>query len=183
MVSSMTKDAVLKFWFIESEPGQWFRKDERYDAHIRDRFEKLVEAVLLGHHDDWATDDEGALALIIVLDQFPRNIFRDSARSYSGDARALALSKKVVARGTWIELEPSRKHFLLMPMMHCEDCQVQDEALALFREHTPHDVYASAVRHRDTIARFGRFPHRNRVLGRDSTAEENAFLRTPGSSF
>ena len=183
MGSAVTKDDVLEFWYMESDPSQWFRKDEHYDSQIRDRFEELVEEALRGEHNDWAENDEGALALIIVLDQFPRNIFRDSARAYSGDALALELSERIVARGTWTQLEPSQKHFLLIPMMHCEDVNVQDAALPLFQEHTPRDVYDSALRHRDTIARFGRFPHRNSVLGRDSTDKEEAFLRTPGSSF
>ena len=183
MGSAVTKDEVLEFWYRESTPAQWFRKDKHFDSQIRDRFEELVDQALRGEHDDWAENNEGALALIIVLDQFTRNIFRDSARAYSGDALALELSQRIVAGGTWTQLDPSQKHFLLIPMMHSEDLNVQDAALPLFQEHTPHDVYDSALRHRDIIARFGRFPHRNGVLGRDSTDEEEAFLRTPGSSF
>ena len=134
-------------------------------------------------HNTWADSDLGALGLIIVLDQFPRNIFREDPRSYSGDALALSLSERVRARGTWTQLELSQKHFLLIPMMHSEELEVQDASLRLFNEHTSRDVYDSALRHRDIIARFGRFPHRNRVLGRESSPEEEAFLRTRGSSF
>ncbi|MEC8051126.1 MAG: DUF924 family protein [Myxococcota bacterium] len=183
MGSSVLADAVLEFWYVESDPSQWFRKDEHYDSLIRDRFADLIEEATRGEHDDWVSSDLGALALILVLDQFPRNIFRDDARSYAGDAKALEVSLATQARGSWIELEPDHKHFLLVPMMHSEALEVQEASLSLFAAHCAQDVHVYAVKHRDIIKRFGRFPHRNSVLGRDSTPEELEFLQTRGSSF
>ena len=183
MSGSVLADDVLEFWYVESAPSQWFRKDEHYDSLIRDRFADLIEEALRGEHDDWASSDLGALALVIVLDQFPRNIFRDDARSYAGDTKALEISLAAQARGSWIELEPDYKHFLLVPMMHSEALEVQEASLPLFKDHCSQDVHVYAVKHRDVVARFGRFPHRNSILGRDSTPEELEFLQTPGSSF
>lgn len=183
MSNSVLADDVLEFWYVESDPSQWFHKDEHYDAAIRDRFSELIDEALRGEHDDWATSDLGALALIIVLDQFPRNIFRDDARSYAGDAKALEISLATQARGTWTELEADYKHFILVPMMHSEDLEIQEKSLPLFKEHCEEHVHTYGVKHRDIVKRFGRFPHRNAILGRESTPEELEFLKTPGSSF
>lgn len=174
---------VLNFWFVESGPAQWFRKDEAFDETIRERFGGLVEEALGGALEAWGDSDVGAVALILVLDQFTRNLFRGEGRSYAGDEKALALSLRVQARGTWTAMEGRHKHFLLIPMMHSESLEIQERSLPLFKEHCGERVHDFGVRHRDIIARFGRFPHRNAALGRTSTPEEVAFLKEPGSSF
>ena len=183
MSSSVLADDVLEFWYVESDPSQWFRKDEHYDSLIRDRFADLIEEALRGEHDDWASSDLGALALVLVLDQFPRNIFRDDARSYAGDTKALEISLAAQARGSWVEFEPDYKHFLLVPMMHSEALEVQETSLPLFKDHCSQDVYVYAVKHRDVVARFGRFPHRNSILGRGFNARRARFLADPGFVF
>lgn len=183
MDHSELADAVIEFWFVESTPAQWFRKDPAFDATIRDRFGALVQEALAGTYDHWAASDLGGLALILVLDQFTRNIFRDDPRSYIGDAKALALSHRIQQRGTWTALNSGYKHFILVPMMHSEDLDTQERSLPLFKAHCGQQVYDYGLKHRDIIGRFGRFPHRNAVLGRVSTPEEEAFLNTTGSSF
>lgn len=174
---------VLSFWFEESSPAQWYKKDRDFDEAIRARFEDTVRAALAGELDEWAETPAGCLALILVLDQFTRNIYRDTPRAFSGDARALELSLRCVEEGHVADDEPARRQFMLMPMMHSEELAVQERSLPLFEEFTNPNSYDFAVRHRDIIARFGRFPHRNAILGRASTDEELAFLEQPGSSF
>ena len=188
--------AVLDFWFLPpGAPGhgayrtEWFRKDPAFDAAIRGRFRNDVEAALAGERDDWNAGGEGCLALILLLDQFTRNIFRDTPRAFAGDAKALTLAGGAIADGRDRALSPLRRWFLYLPFMHSESLPVQERCVALFRGlreeggtafDSPLDY---AVRHRDVIARFGRFPHRNGILGRPSTREEIEFLSLPGSSF
>jgi uncharacterized protein (DUF924 family) len=175
---------VLRFWFEEASPHQWFAKDPAFDALVRDRFLGLTRAAIAGELSPWGEDPERGLALVLLLDQFPRQIWRDTARAFAGDAQALALSRKGVANG-WVaaEREAERRQFWLMPQMHSEELAVQEAALPLFERFTDQRTVDFARRHRDIIARFGRFPHRNAVLGRTSTAEELAFLQSPGSGF
>ena len=188
--------AVLDFWFLPpGAPGhgtyrpEWFRKDPAFDAAIRGRFRNDVEAALAGERDDWNAGGEGCLALILLLDQFTRNIFRDTPRAFAGDARALALAEDAIAAGRDTALPPLCRWFLYLPFMHAESLPIQERSVALFRSlneaggaafESPLDY---AVRHRDVIARFGRFPHRNVILGRASTPAESEFLKLPGSSF
>ena len=176
--------AVLRFWFEEIDPRSWFRKDPAIDALIRERFGRQTCLALEGGLDSWGETPEQGLALILLLDQFPRQIWRNEARAFAGDDRALALSSRAVERG-WIAAEPQvdRRRFWLMPLMHQEDLAIQNLALPLFRRFTDERTSAFAERHRDQIARFGRFPQRNAALGRPATAEEEAFLRQPGTRF
>lgn len=176
--------AVLAFWFAETPPRQWFDKDPAFDALLRQRFLGLSEAALAGTLNDWSAEPSPALALVLLLDQFPRQIWRDTARAFAGDPQALALSLRAGELG-WLEreAEQTRRQFWLMPRMHSEDLTVQEAALPLFERYTDARTAAFARRHRDVIARFGRFPHRNAALGRDSSAEERAFLQMPGSRF
>lgn len=174
---------ILAFWFEESAPKQWFSKDEEFDGNIKNRFGDTVTAALSGQLDGWADDLDGCLALIIVLDQFTRNIFRDTPRAFSGDEMALALSLRCVERGYLDHDNQDYRHFMLMPMMHSEDIGIQDRSLPLFAAAASELTYDYAVKHRDIVARFGRFPHRNAILGRPSNDEELAFLEQPGSSF
>jgi len=175
---------VLAFWFAETRPHQWFAKDRAFDDLLRQRFLRLTRQAIAGELDSWSAEPSLALALVLLLDQFPRQIWRDSAMAFSGDPRALALSLRAVELG-WLELEQERprRQFWLMPLMHSEDLAVQEAALPLFDQFTDSRTVDVASRHRDVIVRFGRFPHRNAALGRVSSAAELAFLQTPGSRF
>ncbi len=175
---------VLAFWFVETRPRQWFAKDSAFDALVRDCFHGLTRQALAGEFDAWSMEPHGGLALVLLLDQFPRQIWRDTAMAFAGDPQALALSLRAVDWG-WLEAEPeqARRQFWLMPLMHAEDLAVQEAALPLFERFCDPRTAEFARRHRDVIARFGRFPHRNAALGRVSSAEELAFLQTPGSRF
>ena len=175
---------VIEFWFVETRPRQWFAKEPAFDDLVQQRFLRLTRQAIAGDLDSWSAEPSRALALVLLLDQFPRQIWRDSAMAFAGDPQALALSQKAVELG-WLETEPeqARRQFWLMPLMHSEDLAVQDEALPLFDQFTDPRTDDFARRHRDVIARFGRFPHRNAALGRVSSAEELAFLQAPGSRF
>jgi uncharacterized protein (DUF924 family) len=194
----MTEDieAVLDFWFGElddtgmPQPARhalWFRKNPATDARIADRFGDLVRQALAGGLAPWAGRDRGVIALVLLLDQFPRNIFRDTARAYSGDARALALAQDCIAAGHHQRLPAIHQVFLFLPLEHSESLDAQEECVALFRELEAVTGLAAlgefrryAEAHRDVISRFGRFPHRNAHLGRRSTPEEMAYLARHG---
>ena len=175
---------VLEFWFVQSRPRQWFAKDPDFDALLHQRFLGLTPRAIAGELDAWKAEPTGGLALVLLLDQFPRQIWRDTAMAFAGDSQAQAESLQAVERG-WLEAEPeqARRQFWLMPLMHSEDLSVQESALPLFERFSDPRTADFARRHREVIARFGRFPHRNTVLGRESSAEELAFLQTPGSRF
>jgi len=177
-------EAVLNFWFNDTPPSQWFSKDPDFDARVRERFLGLTRQAIADELGPWSATPPGGLALVLLLDQFPRQLWRASAMAFAGDAPALALSEQAVDRG-WVEAEPerARRQFWLMPLMHSEELAVQEAALPLFREFVDARTADFARRHRDVIAQFGRFPHRNAALGRVSSAEELAFLQTPGSGF
>ena len=182
--------AVLDFWFAGSAAprAEWFRKDAAFDALIADRFGAMVEQALAGAMTAWANDAECALAQVIVLDQFTRNIFRDTPRAFAGDALALAAARAMVTRSDDLALPPLQRVFAYLPFEHTEDRAVQHESLRLFGALTAADASLAnfedyARRHAEVIARFGRFPHRNALLGRESTAEEVQFLQQPGSRF
>ena len=175
---------VLDFWFVRSRPRQWFSKDAAFDALLTQRFLGLTRQAIAAELEAWNAEASQALALVLLLDQFPRQIWRDTAMAFAGDQQALALSLKAVEQG-WLEAEPeqARRQFWLMPLMHSEDLAVQEAALPLFERFSESRTADFARRHRAVIARFGRFPHRNAALGRVSSVEELAFLQTPGSGF
>jgi len=187
--------AVLDFWFgAPDDPArgqprkQWFEKNDAFDAQIRERFGALIERAIAGHMTHWASEPAGAVAQIVVLDQFPRNAFRGSARAFAGDARALAAARTLVDAGLDRTLPGVQRQFVYLPFEHAEDIAAQNESLRLFAQlerDAPEvgELLVWAQRHHDIIARFGRFPHRNAALGRGSTAEEVEFLRQPGSGF
>jgi len=179
----LEKEDILNFWFDECRPEQWFKINSEFDAMLESRFATTLEDAFARCLESWENTEAGCLALILVLDQFPRNIFRDSPRAFSGDERALELSQKCYENGYLANPNINWRQFMLMPMMHSEEIAVQDASLPLFKEYTAQINYDYAVRHRDIIARFGRFPHRNTILGRPSTDEELEFLTQPGSSF
>jgi len=182
---------VLDFWFGDSDAQrpEWFRKDSAFDALIRERFGAWVHQALAGTLDGWAGQGaDAALARVLLLDQFTRNIYRDTARAFDGDARALAAARAMVAHRHDLQLPALRRVFAYLPFEHAEDRAAQRLSVALFetlaRERPETEGFADyARRHAAVIARFGRFPHRNAALGRASSAEEAEFLRQPGSGF
>lgn len=174
---------VLEFWFDEIEPKQWWRKDPVFDALIRERFGLLHAAAAKGELAAWQEHPEGCLAIVIVLDQFSRNIYRDTGTAFAFDGTALALAQCAVARGFDVQLDTNRRAFLYMPYMHSESAQVHEQAVRLFSQPGLEGNLDFALRHKVIIDRFGRYPHRNAVLGRGSTKEELDFLQEQGSSF
>lgn len=190
--------AVLDFWFGPTDdPGHgeprkaWFTKDAAHDAEIARRFGPLIERALAGDLDNWVDKPIAplpALAQLILLDQFTRNSFRNTARAFAGDARALQTARAMVASGADRALSGVQRIFVYLPFEHAEDLSHQRTAVQLFQqlaqdEPARAELVGWAQRHHDVVARFGRFPHRNAALGRASTADEDAFLSTPGSGF
>ncbi len=174
---------VLHFWFEELQPAAWWKKDVALDALIEERFAALVARARVGELHAWRENAEGALAEVIVLDQFSRNIFRDRADAFAQDALALVLAQEAVRRGLDMLLAKQQRHFLYMPYMHSESRLIHEEAVRLFTHLGDAWVLDFEMQHKAIVDRFGRYPHRNALLGRESTAEEIAFLQRPGSSF
>jgi uncharacterized protein (DUF924 family) len=174
---------VLKFWFAELTPDDWWRKDPVLDRRIADRFGRTLAAAARCELHAWRATTRGRLAEVIVLDQFSRNIHRDTAAAFANDALALALAQEAVARGCDLELSPTERAFLYLPWMHSESPLIHEEALRLFAAPGLEKNLDFERRHKAIIDRFGRYPHRNAILGRASTDEELEFLAQPGSSF
>lgn len=180
-----SKHEVLHFWFEETQPAQWFQKNESFDDLIRDRFMGTYRLVADGLCDLWRDDADGALALCLVLDQFPRNMFRGSAAAFASDAAALRVAKQAVACG-FDQMTPlPRRRFFYLPFEHSELIAEQERSLALFAAMQGEDPigYDYAARHYEIIRRFGRFPHRNAILGRQNTPAEEEYLAQPGAGF
>ncbi len=187
-------DEVLSFWFgCEDEPGYgefrnaWFQKDPGFDEKIRERFGSLYERAAAGELDGWRESAESCLALVICLDQFSRNMFRGDGRTHAADGKALETARYAVEHALDRELPPFQRMFVYMPFMHSENLEDQRRSVELFgrlaeKPGAP-DVTSYAAGHKEIIERFGRFPHRNRILGRKTTQEEAEFLQGPGSSF
>jgi uncharacterized protein (DUF924 family) len=190
---------ILDFWFVPL-PGEtaldtpskvtrrvWFTKDDAFDRAIRDRFGSALAAGLAGAYGEWCTSAHGSLARVVLLDQFTRNAFRGTPAAFTGDARALATAEEAIERGFDRTLDAHERWFLYMPFQHSESLVVQERSVALFdalaRETGLTDPLPYPQRHHDVIRRFGRFPHRNGILGRASSTEELAFLREAGSRF
>jgi len=180
----MTPETVLVFWFKELEQKQWFIKDLELDRHINERFSDFHAAASAGELFKWRKTAHGRLAEIIVLDQFSRNIFRDLPQSFASDAMALVLAQEAVSLGLDRKLvTPEEQAFMYMPYMHSESELIHEVALDLFAQPGLEHNYDFEVKHKQIIDRFGRYPHRNDILGRPSSAEELAFLKEPNSSF
>lgn len=175
--------AILHFWFQELSPAQWWAVDPAFDALLRERFGPLLLQAAQGELWAWRDTPQGRLAEIIVLDQFSRNIHRQTPGAFAQDPMALALSQEAVRAGALQALGEDERVFLLMPHMHSESAQVHAAAEPLFAQWTPARNLDFERRHKAIIDRFGRYPHRNAILGRASTPEETAFLLEPGSSF
>lgn len=195
MATPSSPHSILDFWFgrpDDPDYGQprltWFTRDPAFDALIRARYRDILDSALNGELEHWNDSPRGTLAHLLVLDQLMRNAFRDSARAYAGDEQARRLAIRLVDSGDHLLLAPIERQFAYLPFEHAEDIDHQNRAIALFTALARDEPsLASSVdwarRHRDIIVRFGRFPHRNEVLGRDSTLEEAQFLTEPGSSF
>ena len=175
-----TQGEIIHFWFEELEPQQWFQQSDAVDEEIRERFSVTHEMAADGLCNHWNVDAEGCLALVIVLDQFPRHMYRGSPKSFASDEKALLIAKEAVHKGFDQVLEPVKRGFLYLPFQHSELLSDQKKSVELFgamaEENPAGDMYAK--RHLVPIEKFGRFPHRNEILGRESTPEEIEFLKT-----
>ena len=179
----MQPQPILHFWFTELSPKDHYAKDAALDEAIRTRFGATLEAAGRCELFAWRATPEGRLAEVLVLDQFSRNVYRDTARAFAQDALALALAQELVASGQDRSLPLAQRSFAYMPYMHSESALVHTQAVALFSQPGMEDTLRFELRHKAIIDRFGRYPHRNTLLGRTSTAEELAFLSEPGSGF
>jgi uncharacterized protein (DUF924 family) len=174
-------DAVLSFWFEESKPYQWFRRDDAFDAAIQSRFAALHRAASDGCLEVWRAHPVYSLSLIILLDQFSRNLFRGDARTFAQDDHALDVAREAIRRRFDHLVDGKRRAFFYMPFMHAEALSVQEQSVALFKARLPSTMNVPfAIEHYDIVKRFGRFPHRNKVFERKSTPEEVAFLKAGG---
>lgn len=173
---------ILGFW-LNAGRDSWYKRDDAFDAEIRSRFLATWQKAAAGELSSWEASDDGAVALTIVLDQFPRNMFRGDAKTFSSDPLAREVASRAIDRGVDARIDPLLREFLYLPFMHSEHLADQRRCVALFRQHGGHpDNLKYAEDHADIIRRFGRFPHRNRVMGRETTAEEQAFLDAGGFS-
>jgi uncharacterized protein (DUF924 family) len=172
---------VVGFW-LSAGPGRWFKKADAFDEAIRLKFEPVHHAAARGQYDRWRETAEGALALLILLDQFPRNLYRNSGHAFATDPKARSIARAAIEAGFDRQVDASLRNFFYLPFEHAEDLADQDFGLALCAEAGDADNLKWAGIHRDIIARFGRFPHRNAALGRETTPEEQAFLDEGGFS-
>jgi uncharacterized protein (DUF924 family) len=191
----MSAHPIIEFWFGTPKDGRvdpdiakrWFRKSADFDSECRERFKADLEAAKRGDLDSLRATSEGRLALILLFDQMSRNIYRDTPRAFEADPRAVEECLAMLDDGSYLSLPVYQRSFVLMPLMHAEDRELQAQSVERFRELAgdggSSDSVSFAVRHREIVDRFGRFPHRNKILGRESTEEEIEFLKQPGSSF
>ena len=181
-----TIDEVWRFWFDEAGPERWYKTSKSFDETIRTRFGAAHEAAAASGYDDWRQSARGCVALCILLDQFPRNMFRGTARAFATDPLALAVAEHALTAGFDLDpgLDNRSRQFLYLPLEHCEDLEHQRRCLQLTSERMPDSNFRDYVQqHHDVIERFGRFPHRNAVLGRPNTAAEDAYLAEGGARF
>ncbi len=176
---------VLEFWFVETQPQQWFQVNEDFDQQVIDRFSEPYTMATRGEFDEWQKDADGALALIILLDQMPRNMFRGTPKAFETDKKALVVSKYAISKGLDQVLNAQKRRFLYLPFEHSENMSDQKRSVELFEKIKDDDPlgYDYAVRHYKVIEKYGRFPHRNKILGRENTPEEEVYLSKPDSGF
>ena len=176
---------IIDFWFVETQPQQWFQVNEEFDEEIRQRFMEGYEAAANGAYDEWQKDADGALALCILLDQMPRNMFRATPKAFATDKQALVVAKFALSKGLDQILSAQKRRFLYLPFEHSENLNDQRRCVELFEKIKEDDPvgYDYALRHLVVIEKFGRFPHRNEILGRPNTPEEEEYLAQPGSGF
>ncbi len=187
MIKSMSDrqvyQIVIAYWFGELSPDMWWMKSAELDSTIEAKFSSIHKQARQGELYKWRNTPEGALAEVLILDQFSRNIFRDRPESFSCDAMALVLAQSAIEKGYDQELESQMRCFLYMPYMHSESTVIHEQAVKLFSTLDTRNNLDFELKHKAIIDRFGRYPHRNEILGRESTAEELAFLQQPNSSF
>jgi uncharacterized protein (DUF924 family) len=174
---------ILRFWFEEIDPAKWWAKDDAFDQLIRGRFSQVHARATRCELFEWRTDAGGRLAEIIVLDQFSRNIFRGSPLAFASDSLALALAQEAISEKAGALLSPVERSFLYLPFMHSESLKVHEVAMVLYQQNGIQGNLDFEIKHKQIIERFGRYPHRNGILGRQSTEEEIEFLKQPGSGF
>ena len=179
----MEHTEILKFWFEEIESSRWWAKDEKFDSLIIDRFSTIHSKAIRCELFEWRQTADGRLAEIIILDQFSRNMFRNSALSFAYDSLSLLLAQEAISARDDCKLEPLQRHFFYMPFIHSESFEIHKIAIKLIENSGIQKLLEYEIMHKNIIERFGRYPHRNKVLGRASTVEEVEFLKTPGSSF
>ena len=177
---------IIDFWFSSEARSHWFKSTDRFDGQVREKFETTAIALAAGmqagrgSYADWEDRPDSALALIIALDQFPRNMYRGTPAAFAWDPLALTAARRAVERGHDLKLGQDRRPFAYMPFMHAEDLEAQERCVSLCDSRLKDDTIKHAITHRDIIARFGRFPHRNDVLGRVTTPEEQDYLDNGG---
>jgi len=175
-------EEIHQFWFNDIDPDQWRRFDPAFDDLLKERFLPVLQQAAAGELSAWRDTGKGRLAEIIILDQFSRNIYRDSLMAFAQDGMALVLTQEAITSGTLSELNEAERNFFLMPYMHSESRVIHVQAEALFKQYAP-ARYQAELKHKIIIDRFGRYPHRNQILGRVSTQKEIEFLKLPGSGF
>lgn len=182
-MKASTINDVLNFWFRELDSSDWFKKDPRIDLMMKERFQELHKKAAKGELSSWRSTPEGRLAEILLLDQFSRNIYRDSKKAFENDDLALALAKEMVDQCLDKNFDTEKKAFIYLPFMHSESLDDHRRAEELFSQKGLEENLAFERRHKEILALFGRYPHRNKILGRKSTAQEIEFLKRPGSQF
>lgn len=175
--------AVLDFWFSDDAKPYWFAKSDEFDALLKSKFSELLIKASLGECYEWRDTAQGRLAEIIVLDQFSRNIYRDTSKSFAQDGMALVLAQELILQKEFAELSISERNFALLPFMHSESKFIHEQAVPLFEKFSDDNTLQFELKHKVIIDKFGRYPHRNEILGRISTPDEIEFLKQPNSSF
>jgi uncharacterized protein (DUF924 family) len=176
---------ILNFWFVETQPQQWFQVNEGFDQAVLERFNEPYEMAERGQFDEWQNNADGALALCILLDQMPRNMFRGTSKAFETDKRALIIAKYAISKGLDQILPLQKRRFVYLPFEHSENLNDQRRSVELFEKMKDDDPlgYDYAVRHFDVIEKYGRFPHRNKILDRGNTPEEEDYLSQPNAGF
>ncbi len=176
---------IINFWFEETKPQQWFQVNPEYDELVRSKFIEIYELARQGGLDDWKNDADGVLCLCLLFDQFPRNMFRGTPQAFATDEQGLLVAKYAISKGLDQVITPDRRRFVYLPFEHSEHLTDQKKSLDLFgvMKHEYPLSYEYAVRHYDVIEKYGRFPHRNNILGRENTLEEDIYLSQEGSGF
>lgn len=179
------REDILTFWFEETSPELWFQSGPAFDTAIKERFAHVYEAGICGEYDHWMDDAQGCLALCILLDQFPRNMFRGTPKAFAADGKALEIARYALTQNFDQSLPPVKRRFLYLPFEHSEHLDDQKKSVALFGTMKDEDSlgYDYALRHLEVIEKFGRFPHRNKILGRSNTQAEEEYLAQPGAGF
>lgn len=176
---------IINFWFEETKPQQWFQVNETFDALVRERFSEPYEMAVAGQFEDWRNSADGALAYCILLDQMPRNMFRGTPKAFATDAKALVTAKYAISKGLDQVLPITKRRFVYLPFEHSEKINDLHRSVELFEKIKDEDPlgYDYAVRHLEVIEKYGRYPHRNKILGRENTPEEEDYLAQDGAGF